>query len=363
MIVHKTYKVHLYPNKEQEEKLLKILSACRFVWNYFLEKRRDYYLDHKKKLTYNAMSRELTQLKKEAKELEGIQSIPLQQALRRLDVAYNRFFRKLSRFPRFKADWNTVRSFDKVKNWSIEGNKIRIQSDIAVKFRGTIPKNYEKLGGITVKNVAGSWFASIKVQEDIEPLKEFGSPKGIDVGLSNLAITSDGEKYDTLKPGYKLHHKMRVLQQKLARQEVGSNRREQTKLQIARLYQKIKNVRINHIHQATKKILESNPSLIAIEDLNVAGLTRSRKLARSLNEVSLGELHRQLKYKQEWRGGKVVEIDRFFPSTKTCSGCGYINQDMTLAIREWECPKCGAKHDRDINAAKMILKQGINNKT
>ena len=359
MIVKRAYKVRLYPNKKQEAEMLKILAGCRFVWNYFLEKRQNNYLEHKETLPYRGMSRELTQLRKIAPELVGLKVRPLQQALRRLDVAYNRFFRKLSRFPRFKGEWDISSSFQTTTDWRIKDNKIQIQQGLTTKTRGGLPKDVKKIGTLVVKYTAGKWYASIMVEEDIEIAKRHTKPIGIDVGLTNLAVDSTGKKYHTLKPSYDLHNRMRLLQRKMARQEMGSNRREETRKQIARLYHKIENIRTNHLHQTTHKILEKNPSLIAIESLNVIGMIKNHKLARSLADVSLGEMHRQLKYKQIWSGGNVVEIDRFYPSTKTCSKCGYINEEMKLGVRTWECPRCGVTHDRDVNAARNILSQGM----
>ncbi len=222
-----------------------------------------------------------------------------------------------------------------------------------------LPKETSKTGNLVVKYQAGRWYASVSVKEEVRAPKYYTKPIGIDVGITSLATTSDGKKYEAIKPSYDLHKQMKKLQQQFARQEMGSKRRECTRLKIARLWQKINNKRDNHLHQTTHAILAKNPSLIALEDLHVAGMVKNHKLARTLADVSLGELHRQLRYKQAWRGGKVVVIDRFYPSTKTCSECQRVNEDMTLATRNWTCVGCGAEHDRDINAARNILSQGM----
>jgi putative transposase len=359
MEVNKSYKIRLYPNIQQEEELRKILKGCRFVWNYFLEKRQKLYLDEKKSISYLALSKEMTKLRKSSVELKGVQLTPLQQTLRRLDRAYNHFFKKVSKFPRFKKEWDTKQSFQKSKDWKIIDRKIRLQKNLILKCRGQLPQNVEKIGTIIVSLVAGRWYASIVVKEVLKTPKRYSKPIGLDVGMTSLVITSDGKKYNALKPSYDAHPKMRALQQKMARQEIGSKRREETRQQIARLYHKLSNIRMNHIHQNTHAILKKNPSLIAIEDLAVANMVKNRHLSRSLMDISLGELLRQLEYKQKWRGGEVFKIGRFFPSTKTCSKCGYINQEMNLGTRIWDCIGCGEKHDRDINAAKNILQQAI----
>lgn len=360
MIVKKAYKIRLYPTSAQETEMLKILGGCRFVWNYFLEKRQAKFLKDKKTIPYRLLARELTKIRKTKKELFGLQSRPLEQSLRRLDTAYNRFFRKISKFPKFKRDWDNFQSFQKNKDWRIIDNKIQIQKDLIIKSRGVLPsKDVKKIGTLIVKYEASKWFASILVEEEIKLPKKHSEPIGIDVGLKSLVVTSEGNKFNALKPSYDAHPRMRALQQKMARQEIGSKRREQTRQEIASLYQKLSNIRKDHIHKTTHAVLKNNPSLIALENLSVINMTKNHKLARSLMDVSLGELLRQLKYKQEWRGGEVVEIGRFYPSTKTCSKCEYINQEMNLGIRNWECPRCGEKHDRDINAAKVILQQAI----
>lgn len=357
-IVHKTYKVRLYPTRAQEAEMLKILVACRWIWNHFLEKRVSSYAETGKTTSYKILARELKALRMTTLELSGVQSHPLEKSLRRLEAAYQCFFRKLSQLPTPKTELDTNQSFQKSKDWRIRGSRIQIQQDLVVKTRGGLPQNVEKMGTIVVKLIAGKWYAAIFVQEKIKHAKYHTKPIGIDVGLSHLAVTNDGRKFPTLKPDYALHHSMKVLKQKMSRQQIGSNRREETRKQMARLYHKMANIRANHIHQTSHAILEKHPSMIAIETLHVSGMVRNHRLARSLADVSLGELHRQLRYKQMWNGGRVVEIDTFFPSTKTCSECGYINQEMKLSTRNWTCLGCGAEHDRDINAAKNLLKQG-----
>lgn len=360
MLVRKAYKVRLYPTKEQEVQMIGILKGCNFVWNFFLKKRQDYFLENKKTIPYFALARELTVIRKTFPELEGLQTTPLSQSLRRLDVAYNRFFRKIAKFPRFKKDWDTDQSFQKHKDWKIVGNKIQVQKDLVLKIRGVLPPlNVNKIGTLVVRRVASKWYGSIFVQEDIKTPTEYSSPLGLDVGINSLIATSDGLKFNSTKPSYDAHPKMMRLQQKMARQKIGSNRRAETRKQIASLYHKLVNTKRDHLHKTTHAVLKNNPSLIALENLSVMNMMKNHKLARTLADVSLGELLRQLKYKQTWKGGEVFEINRFYPSTKTCSGCGYINQEMSLGIRNWTCPSCGIIHDRDVNAAKVILQQAI----
>lgn len=361
MKIKRAYKIRIYPNKAQEKELIKILEGCRFVWNYFLDKRKDHYLKKKKTIPYAVMSRELTRLRKEATELSGIQLMPLAQSLRRLDTAYNRFFSKHSSFPNYKNEYNIKRSFQKPKDWRFVDDKLKIQQDIVVKYKGTVPPKNATCKTLTVSFVARSkWYASIVVEEEIKIPKTTKKQIGIDLGINALATTSEGKKYDSQKYGYEYHTQIARLQRKLKKQEVGSQRREKTKVELARAYHRIANKRMNHTHQTTNEILKKKPNLVAVETLAVKNMMKSKRLARSIAEVSWGEFLRQMKYKSEWRGTKLVEIDRFFPSSKTCHKCHYVLDKLPLHKREWDCPECKTHHDRDINAAKVILQQGTN---
>lgn len=356
MLVRKTYKVSLYPNKIQEEELLKILAGCRFVWNHFLELRKNHYLEQKKTLPYLEMSRQLTQLRKTAPELAGLQILPLQQELRRLDKAYNSFFRKQNRFPKYKDEYRNKQSFQKTKDWKVIDRKIRVQPNLIVKFRGLFPAENEKTRMLFVSYVAGRWYASLLVEAEQKFPKKNSAPIGIDVGLTSLATVSNGKKYQIKK--HDLQKNLTILQRRLARQTIGSKRIEQTRLAIARLHGRIANVRLDNIHKTTDEILKKNPSLVAVETLGVSNMLKNHRLARSIAHASWGEFLRQIRYKTEWRGGKVVQIDRFFPSSRTCHKCFYVADSLPLSIREWDCPQCGTHLDRDINAAKVILQQG-----
>lgn len=355
MEITRGYRVRIYPNKEQEQYFLRTVGACRWVYNHFLEKKRDYYLEHNKALTYGVTSSQLTVLRKEVDWLSDAQFQPLQQSLRQLDVAYSNFFRKQARFPKFKSRRDSRQSFNKVTGWSIDGNKLSIVRGMSVRFRGTFPAKRE--GTLTIsRDATGRWYASTLATIQAEQTKLSGVI-GIDLGLTHLAITSDGDKYDNPSMAKKRAKRMKQIQQSLARKQQGSNRYAKAKLEVARLHRKVANQRINHLHQVSSAITSKNHALIAVEDLAVANMRKNHSLSGSITDVGWGELLKQLEYKQLWRGGQFVKIDRFFPSSKTCSECGFIQQDMPLSVRQWECPRCGAQHDRDINAAKNILKQ------
>lgn len=355
MLVNYSYKIRLYPNREQEKMMLAIIDGTRWVYNHYLEERKKHYLENKKTLPYLVMARDLTQLRRTNELLHPLQAEPLQQALRRLDSAYNSFFRKQNSFPKFKSGLDSRQSFQKHQDWRVQGKKIQIQKDLVVKFRGNIEG--EDFGTLVVSWVSGRWFASISAKKDVKATKRFTKPIGIDVGSETLATLSTGEKFSNFRAQEKLQSKLTKAQRQLTKKKKGSYRRKKAKLKVARIYQKIADTRANHIHNTTHAIVNKNPSLIAIEDLNVKKMMGKRSVARSLGDASLGEFLRQITYKQEWRGGKVVKIDRYFPSSKTCSKCGFILDSLPLSKRSWKCPQCDTKHDRDVNAAKNILKQ------
>lgn len=342
--------MRIYPNKAQQQSLSKTMGACRWIYNHFLEEKRDYYLANQKALTYGMTSSQLTKLRKEIDWLGEIQFQPLQQALRQLDVAYGNFFRKQARFPRFKSKKDTRQSFRKVTGWHIEGNKIHVANGMSIRFRGTFPEKRE--GTLTISHTAdGKWYASTPAKITVEQPKLEGAI-GLDMGLKSLVVTSNGDIY----PKIPILHTRRE-QKSLSRKVKGSKSRQKARSILAKKYSKIANIRKNHLHHISKAITSKNHAVVAVEDLAVKNMQRNHKLARSIAHASWGELLRQIKYKQEWFGGKFIAIDRFFPSSKTCSDCHFILDRLPLSIRSWECPRCYTRHDRDVNAAKMILKQ------
>jgi len=354
----KAYKVRLYPNKTQEAELVRILGACRYVFNHFLERRMKHYAETKKTISYLVLSSELTKLRHETEWMKGIHIEPVQQSLRRLERAYRSFFKKNTELPKFKTKKEPKQSFQKYRGWSLRDNKIQIQKGLIVRFRGFVDTK-ATFADITVSSVNGKWYASMNATAKIKQPKRYTKPVGIDVGLETLATTSTGKKFANIRPQKTLQHKLTTAQRALARKTKGSKRREKARQVVGRVYEKIKNIRVNHIHHVSSAIVRRNPSLIAVEDLNVAGMMANRRVARSFADASVRELLRQLKYKQAWRGGEFVEINRFYPSSKTCSACEWIVDSLPLSVRTWKCGNCGKVHDRDINAARNIVKEAL----
>lgn len=339
--------------------MLKILGACRFVYNYYLNIQMNAYWQTGKNIPFTDLSRDLTVMRNRGDYpwLKELQVVPMQQSLRMLDVAFSKFFRKTSELPRFKSKRDMRQSFRKHQDWKIRDNKIQIQSDLLVKYRGKLSPDRDQMKTLTISRTpTGKWYASIQVIEQVEQPSKLEGSVGIDLGLTHTAITSDGQKFENLKLHKRQLKRLKALQQSLSRKHKGSNRREKARLEIARLHEKIANQRMNHLHQVSSAITGKNHALIAVEDLSVANMLKNRSLSRSIADVSWSELIRQIEYKQMWKGGQFVKVGRFYPSSKTCSNCGVVRDSLPLDVRSWDC-ECGTTHDRDVNAARNILKQ------
>ena len=364
-MINYTYKFRLYPTEEQAVLLNKHFGCVRFVYNHFLDRRIKFYAenkekkDHKKSLNYNDDAAELTKIKKEIEWLKEPNSQSLQHSLRCLESAYNGFFSKRTRFPRFKAK-HGKQSFTIPQHVAIENGIVYL-----VKFKEGIKyDNHRQIEGkikhATVsKNKAGQYFVSILVEREIKKLPKIDKTVGIDLGLKHLAIQSDGKKYANIKPYKTLFSRLKKLQQWFSRTEKGTKHHEKLRKRIAKLYQKIVNIRTDYLQKVSTKIIRENQT-ICLEDLAVRNLMRNHKVAGAFGDAAVSELVRMIEYKADWYGRTVQKIDRFFPSSKQCFDCLYINNGLTLEDRDWTCPRCGKKHDRDLNAAKNIERQGLN---
>ena len=358
--IFKSFKFRIYPNKEQEILIAKHFGACRFVFNHYLNKRKETYLEDKKSLNYYDNANDLTQFKKDENFnwLKEINSQSLQSSLRNLDTAYGKFFRKQTKFPRFKSKYDR-QSFKIPQFVSIENNKL-----IIPKFKGGIKINlHREIEGSVCfatisKSTTGNYFVSLTCEVQYQPYDKTGSEVGIDTGIKDLAILSDGTTYENIKTLKKNLKKVKFNQRKLSKKIKDSSSRNKQKQKLSIVHEKITNVRKDYLHKVSTEIVK-NHDIISVEDLSVKNIMKNHKLAQAMSDVSLGTFYTMLEYKCDWNEKQFVKIDRFFPSSKMCSGCGWINQDLTLKDREWACTSCGEKHDRDFNASKNILKQGL----
>jgi len=362
MKVKKSFKYRIYPTKEQEILLAKHFGAKRFVWNYFLDQRKKAYLENDKTLNYYDNAGSLTKLKKEDDYtwIKEVNSQSVQASLRDLEVAYTRFFSKQGKFPRFKSKRDR-QSFRIPQSTTYKDGLLEIPKfKQPIKVKEDRPISGEILFSTISKSPSGKYYVSITCETEHIPYQKNKNSVGIDLGIKDLAVCSDGKAYPNIKNTKKYSKQLSYEQRQLSKKQKGSNSRNKQRIKVAKVHERIGNSRANHIHKITTQIVRENQT-ICVEDLSVINMMKNHKLAKSISDCSWSEFLRQLKYKSEWNERNLITIDKFFPSSKTCNKCKFINQDLTLQDREWVCPSCGSKLDRDKNASKNILEQGLSN--
>ena len=360
--IYKAYKFRIYPTKIQIDFLNKQFGAVRFIYNYFLNQRDTQFKETGKSDSYYAQTKALKLMKgqEEFKWLKEINSQTCQQALQCLDAAYLKFFRKETAFPRFKKKKN-YQSFCVPQHFKILEKGIiipKLKSQIKCKFYREIIGEVKSL--TISKTLTRKYFVSILVEQKNEYKQTSEGKIGIDLGIKDFVTLSDGTKYSFSVS--KKTKKLKKLQHYYSKKQKGSKRKEKLRLRIAKLNEKIANSRRDFQHKLSTK-LTNEYQTICLETLRVKNMMKNHKLARAIGEASWYSFVNMLQYKGKWKGCDIIQIDQFYPSSKTCSHCNWKKENLKLSERSWICPKCGMIHDRDINAAKNILTYGLSLKS
>jgi len=357
----KAYKFKLQPNKNQRILINKTIGCCRLIYNCMLYEKQQSYENEIK----NFIPKTEKDYKEEKDFLKEVDSIALQQSRIDLTNAYKNHFRKLKKKEktslRYKSKKNVKNSYRTINiNNSIrtESDRIKIPKLGFVRFKKSREINGD-IKSITVsKNILNQYYISILVDEEINKLPESKNNIGIDLGLKDFAICSNGNIVDNPKYYREYEDKLAKEQKKLSHREKASNRYEEQRKKVFKVHQKIRNIREDFLHKLSTEIINEN-QVICLEDLNVKGMVKNPKLSKSISDASWSSFVRMLEYKSDWYGRTIIKIDRFFPSSKLCNNCNYKNNDLELKDRYWDCPSCGKHLDRDSNASLNILDEGL----
>jgi putative transposase len=358
------FKYRFYPTAEQETLLRRTIGCCRLVYNRALHARSEAWTSGKKSIGYAAQSAALTSWKKdpELAFLNEVSSVPVQQTLRHLQTAYANFFAKRAKYPSFKKKRARGSAEFTRSGFRFDAGKLtlaKMDAPLDIRWSRPLPEGAQPSSASVSLDSAQRWHVSLLCEDrTVKPLPKLKTAVGIDLGINALATLSTGEKIPNLKYDAQEMKRKRRLSRALARKQKGSKNRNKARIKLAHLHSKVADRRRDQLHKISSRLVHEN-QVIVVEDLNVAGMVRNHCLARVISDAAWRMLLTFLAYKCAWYGREFVKVDRFYPSSKTCSACGHVVERLSLDVRKWTCPSCQAKHDRDENAAKNILASGL----
>lgn len=359
-IVHRAYRYRFYPTPQQAEQLAKTFGCVRFVYNRFLKVRTDSWYEKQERVGYNDTARLLTGLKQQPENtwLQEVSNVCLQQSLRHLDAAFKNFFLGRAKYPTTKKKYAKQSARYTTSGFTFKDGKLKLaKHDKPLNIKWSRQFNGKPTSCTVSKDAANRYHISILVEEEVKTLPIVKKEVGIDLGLTHAVITSDGKKVDNQRYFRKQEKRLAKAQRSFSRKKKGGKNRAKARLKVAKIHAKIADQRMDFSHKLTTQLVNEN-QVIAAESLQVKNLLKNRKLSKAISDVGWFQITNMLEYKSNWYGRSFVQIDKFYPSSKRCHVCGHISDKMPLSVRSWDCPSCGNQHDRDINAAKNIIKAG-----
>jgi putative transposase len=362
--VKRAYRYRFYPTPEQTAELERTFGCVRYVYNRALEERTRAWFTERRRITYVQTSAMLTDWKQaeETAFLGQVSSVPLQQALRHLQAAFTGFFAKRAKYPRFKSRKKARASAEYTRSafrWR-DGRLTlaKMAEPLAIVWSRPLPEGAVPSTVMVSRDGAGRWHVSILVEESMAGLDPVASAVGIDAGVTSLVTLSTGEKVPNPRHERADRDRLARAQRQLSRKAKGSANWARARVKVAKIHARIADRRRDFLHKLSTRLVRENQTVV-IEDLNVSGLLHNRSMARAISDAAWNELRGVLTYKCHWYGRDLLVIDRWFPSSKTCSGCEHVVDKLPLGVREWTCPGCGTVHDRDVNAARNIVAAGL----
>lgn len=361
--VKRAYLYRFYPTDEQKQQLARTFGCCRYVYNWALALRQQTYQATGKSLSYQALDAQMTVLRHQEQTafLAEVSCVPLQQSVRHLMLAYTNFFEGRADFPTFKKRQGPQSASYTRSAFCYQDGSLtlaKMDAPLAIRWSRPLPDGALPSTVTVSRDKAGRYFVSILVQEEIARLPPNAKAIGIDLGLTSMVATSDEQSFANPRYFARDAKKLARIQRRLSRKRSGSKNREKQRRRVAKIHARIADRRRHHQHQLSTHLIRENQTIV-VESLAVKHMMQHPTLAKAIADVGWGELVRQLEYKAEWYGRTLIKIDRWYPSSKTCSCCRQVLDSLDLDVREWTCPTCGTHHDRDHNAAKSILAEGL----